>query len=199
MLILALAFWILKDRISKALAACSAIAVAGVVLVVFQPGSHASPTGVALTVAGVAACAVYTVLSSKFLADASPLSVVLIQQVAALGFALVVFAGSVILADPSSLSAVSATAWLSAIGAGILYYGVAFWFYVTGLSGTAPGIAGMFINLIPVFGITSSYLFLGERLTGRQWIGAGLILLAVAAITKLRSPAPHLENDSALC
>ena len=152
----------------------------------FSRGSHATPAGVALTVAGVAACAVYTVLSSKFLAEASPLNVVLVQQAAAFVFALVLFAGSVVVTDPRSLTDVSATAWLSAIGAGVLYYAVAFWFYVTGLSGTAPGIAGMFINLIPVFGIASSYLFLDERLTGRQWIGAGLILLAVAAITKQR-------------
>jgi drug/metabolite transporter (DMT)-like permease len=198
LLILALAFWILKDRISKALAACAAIALAGVVLVVFQPGSHATPTGVALTVAGVAACAVYTVLSSKFLADAPPLNVVVIQQGAAFVFALVLFAGSVVLTDPRSLTDVSATAWLSAIGAGVLYYAVAFWFYVTGLSGTAPGTAGMFINLIPVFGIASSYLVLDERLTGRQWIGAGLILLAVAAITKQQSSAPHPQRETTM-
>jgi probable blue pigment (indigoidine) exporter len=195
LLILALAFWILKDRISKALAACAAIALAGVVLVVFQRGSNATPTGVALTIAGVAACAVYTVLSSKFLSDASPLNVVLVQQAAALVFALVLFAGSIVVTDLRSLTDVSATAWLSAIGAGILYYAVAFWFYVTGLSGTAPGIAGMFINLIPVFGIASSYLILDERLTGRQWIGAALILLAVATITKQQSSAPIPQSD----
>lgn len=195
LLILALAFWLLKDRISKALAACSAVALAGVVLVVFQPGSDATPTGVALTVAGVAACAVYTVLSSKFLTNASPLSVVLVQQAAALVFAVALFAGSVLVTDPRSLTDASATAWLSAIGAGVLYYAVAFWFYVTGLSGTAPGVAGMFINLIPVFGIASSYVFLGERLTGRQWFGAGLILVAVVAIAKRRASAPHPRSD----
>jgi len=43
---------------------------------------------------------------------------------------------------------VSGAAWLSAIAAGVLYYGVAFWFYVTA-SGVERGPGGIFINLIP--------------------------------------------------
>jgi hypothetical protein len=31
-------------------------------------------------------------------------------------------------------------AWLSAIGSGVLYYAIAFWFYLNGLPSTRPGI-----------------------------------------------------------
>jgi len=186
-LILAVAFWFFKERISRGLAACAAIALGGVVLVVMQSGTEATPLGAALTLAGVAACAVYTVLAGRFLAHTSSLHAVIVQQAAAFLFSLVLFGGFAIMTDPRPVSDVSATAWLSAVCAGVLYYAVAFWFYVTGLRGVGPAAAGIFINLVPVFGIASSYAFLHERLTGRQWIGVGLIVGAVAIIAKRQS------------
>ena len=192
LLILALAYWLLKDRVSLPMALYAGIAACGVILVVFQPASQATLVGVVLTIAGVAACAVYTVLSSKFLVDASAITVVWAQQVSAFGFSLVLFLGSFVVTDPRSLSGVSGTAWLSAVVAGALYYGVAFWFYVTGLKGVRAGYAGMFINLIPVFGLAAAYVFLDERLTPRQWLGAGLVLAAVGAIAVLQSRRPSV-------
>jgi drug/metabolite transporter (DMT)-like permease len=187
LLILALAYMILKDRVSLPLAVCAAAALGGVILVVFQPGAQATLTGVALTVAGVAACAAYTVMSSKFLIEASTLNVVAVQQTAAFAFSLALLAGWALVGDPRSLTGVSTTAWVSAIVAGVLYYAVAFWFYVTGLRRMRPGVAGMYINLIPVFGLAASFLFLDERMTARQWLGAALILAAVATIARLQS------------
>ena len=107
-------------------------------------------------------------------------SAVFVQQVTALLFALALFAGSLVVSDPRSLAGVSATAWLSAVAAGAIYYGVAFWFYLAGLRGVTAAVAGLFINLVPVFGITASHLVLGERLSARQWIGAIVVIAAVA-------------------
>jgi probable blue pigment (indigoidine) exporter len=178
-LILAIAFVVLHDTVATPVALCAGAALAGVVLVVFQPG-HASGLGIMLTIAGVAACAVYTVLSSRYLIEATTVSAVFVQQVTALLFALALFAGSLVVSDPRSLAGVSATAWLSAVAAGAIYYGVAFWFYLAGLRGVTAGLAGLFINLVPVFGITASHLVLGERLSARQWIGAIVVIAAVA-------------------
>lgn len=69
---------------------------------------------------------------------------------------------------------------MSALGAGALYYGVAFCFYVAGLRGVTPGFAGVFINLVPVFGITTGFIVLDERLSGRQLIGGAIVIAAVA-------------------
>ena len=140
----------------------------------------AFPTWITLTVAGVAACAAYKVLSSKYLVEASTVSVVLVQQVAALAFAVVLFAGSLVVSGAPHLADVSGTAWLSALGAGALYYGVAFCFYVAGLRGVSPGFAGVFINLVPVLGITTGFIVLDERLSGRQLIGGAIVIAAVA-------------------
>ncbi len=183
LLILAFAFWILRDRISGQMAFCAATAAIGVMLVVFQPGTAATVAGILLTLGGVTACGLYTVLSSKYLAEASSLSVVWLQQVAALAFSLILLAGSFAVSEPRSLVGVSSTAWVSAAAAGVLYYGVAFWFYVIGLRELGAGRAGLFINLVPVFGLAVSYLALDERLVGRQWIGALLIVGALIAMS----------------
>ena len=188
-LILAIAYLVLRDKVSTPMAICAGTALAGVILVVFQPVTQASMTGIALTVAGVGACATYTVLSTEFLADASSLSVVLAQQVAALVFAFALLGASFVGGDPTSLTGVSTTAWASAVTAGVLYYALAFWFYINGLRGLRPGFAGMFINLIPVFGLTASYFFLDEQLTSRQWFGAAIILVSVVTVARLKSTA----------
>ncbi len=171
----------------------------GVGLVVFRPGNEATASGVVLSVAGVAACAVYTFLSSKYLAEASSLSVVLVQQVAAFVFSLVLLLGSLVVADPRSVADVSGTAWLSAIAAGILYYGVAFWFNVNGLKRVRAGDAAIFINLIPVFGLAVSYAVLGERLIARQWVGAVIIIGAVITMTSFKNEpsASTIRTDMA--
>src|SRR6266511_2605782 len=48
-------------------------------------------------------------------------------------------------------------------------------------------------------GIASSYLFLNERLTSRQWIGAALIILAFATIAKLQSHTHPNHNVTLQC
>jgi probable blue pigment (indigoidine) exporter len=86
-LILVLAALVLHERISMARLVALAVAVLGVVLVVYRPGASGSLIGVLLTVAAVAACALYTVLTRDVMTEDDPLVVVMVQQAAALGFA----------------------------------------------------------------------------------------------------------------
>jgi probable blue pigment (indigoidine) exporter len=178
-LIILLARLVLGDRISRPLAVASLTALVGVVLVVFQPGARPSLAGVVLTLSGVAACAVYTVASSRYVVVAQPIAIVCLQQHAALAFSVVLFAGSLVAGGHSSLTTISPTAWLSAVVAGAFYYGVAFWFYLTGLRSVRPAVAGMYINLVPVFGLVAGHALLDEHLDGRQWLGAAVIIAAV--------------------
>ena len=159
----------------------------GVILVVAQAGLRLSAVGVALTLAGVGAWALYTVLSSRYLGDESTLGVVRTQQSAALVFAVMLGAAALITGNAGSVANVSLTAWASALAAGALYYGVAFWFYLHGLRTCSPTVAGLFINLVPVFGITSSALLLGERLATRQWAGVAITLTAVTIVALLQT------------
>ena len=66
---------------------------------------------------------------------------------------------------------------------------MAFWFYLRGLRTCSPAVAGLFINLVPVFGVTAAAVLLDERLVGRQWLGAVIVLLAVAVLALVQSRA----------
>lgn len=181
-LILGLAWLVLRHRPSRPIGIAAASALVGVVLVVAQQDVGLGAAGVTLTIAGVLACAVYTVLSSRYLADSTALGVVLVQQMAALGFAVVLAIAAFATGHGGSLRDVSGAAWLSALAAGALYYGVAFWFYLEGLRTCSPGVAGLFINLVPIFGIASATVFLDERLTARQWAGAAITISAITTV-----------------
>ena len=182
LIILILAWWLLRDRVTTPMVAASVIAWGGVVLVVFESGSHGQTTGIALTLAGVVACAVYTVAVRKLMGNDSTLTVILLQQAWALAFSLAVLAVANLINPSVAMRDVSAGAWASAALSGVLYYALAYWFYLTGLRQIPAGVAGSSINLIPIFGIAAGHLFLDERLTSRQWIGAALIVVAVGAI-----------------
>ncbi|MFZ2501272.1 MAG: EamA family transporter [Nocardioides sp.] len=64
-----------------------------------------------------------------------------------------------------------------AAASGSVYYGLAFWFFISGLRGVPASIAGAFLPLIPVFGLGAAYL-VGDLLLDRQWLGATLVVLA---------------------
>jgi drug/metabolite transporter (DMT)-like permease len=71
-----------------------------------------------------------------------------------------------------------------------MYYVAAFWCYLRALRAVPAATAGMFLNLIPVFGVAAAYLFLGERLSAVQWAGAAAIVLAVwTLLATRREPA----------
>src|SRR4051794_36801165 len=70
---------------------------------------------------------------------------------------------------------------LGAAASGVLYYGLGFLMFLTGLRLVTASYAGAFLPLIPVFGVAAGYL-VGERLDPRQWVGALVIVAATAAI-----------------
>lgn len=195
-LIFGFAWWLLGDRIDRRLATAAAIALIGVVLVVFQDGNGGQPAGVVLTLAGVAACAIYTVATRKWITSESTIEVVAIQQAAGLAFAVVlaaVFAGF----SGFGLDGVSGAAWASALVSGVLYYGVAFWLYLAGLRHVPAAWAGLFLTLIPVFGVAAGYVILDERLTSRQWLGAVLIVATISAIAVSKPQAVAVPTEGA--
>jgi len=183
-LIMLLAVFVLRERVALATGAAVAVAMVGVVLVIYRPGASGDALGVALTVAAVGACAFYSVLTRKLLLDDSSLAVVLVQQLVALCFAGVLAGtGSAVGAAELGLPDDLVT-WALAAASGMVYYGLAFWFFVGGLRGVPAVVAGSFLPLIPVFGLAAAYL-LGDRFIDRQWAGAALVVMA-AAIAAIR-------------
>ena len=181
-LILLLAVLLLRERVAGGLVVAMVVAVLGVLLVVYQPSPSGSLVGVVLTLGGVLACALYTVLARRLLLDDASVSVALVQQTAALGFALVVLAAAqVVTGDQLGFGSMGPADWLGATASGVLYYGLAFWFYLAGLRQVSAPVAGSFITLVPVFGVAGGYV-VGERLTAGQWMGAAVVVAAVAVV-----------------
>lgn len=188
LLILFLAGWLLRERIVPSLVVLSIIAVAGMLLVVYEPGGTGSPFGVLLTLAGVACCAIYTVVTRRWLPTAdSTAQVIATQQAHALVFALVLVAAFWLLGGAVRPGNVTAAGWASAITSGVLYYGLAYWFYLSGLRHVPASFAAVSFYLIPVFGVAGGFLLLGERLDPSQWAGAGTVLTAMYLIIRRTS------------
>ena len=187
-LILGLAWLILRERLTQPLVALSGLAILGVVLVAGISANSVDANalfGNLLVLGGVLCCALYTVLTRRAGAPFDPLVSVALQQTFALVWALLIWPLELRNGGMASLAAIRPNDWAWAAASGIVYYALAFWFYLTGLKRTSASLAGLFLNLIPIFGVGGAYLFLGERLRAAQWAGAILILAATVAVLRL--------------
>lgn len=162
------------------------------VVILYDPtGGGGQVVGVALTLAGVACCAVYTVVARRLIPEARETSQVIFAQQAyalalALGLVVVVglVGGAVV---PTTLTL---TGLASAIGSGVIYFAGAYWFYLGALRRVPASRAILAFYLVPIVGVVAGALILGERLDAVQWVGVAMILVSVIAI--VRQPA---EDD----
>lgn len=180
-LILVIASVVLRERLSAWTIGLVATASMGVLLVTYRPGASGSLEGVVLTLAAVAACAFYTVLTRRMRLDDGAAVVVLVQQVAALGFAVLLAVGFALTRFSELRFPADAATWVLAATSGIVYYGLAFWLFVGGLRHVAASTAGAFLPLTPVFGLVAGRVA-GDQLAGSAWSGAALIVLATLVL-----------------
>jgi drug/metabolite transporter (DMT)-like permease len=186
-LILGLAWLILCERLTRTLLAFSLLAITGVVLVARIDVSANQTSllfGNGLILIGVACCALYTVLTRRMVTDLDPLLIVVLQQTVALAWALAIWPLEWAREGAVSLTTISPAGWGWAALSGVLYYALAFWCYIIGLKQMPASMVGLFLNLIPIFGVSAAYLFLSERLTLVQAIGGALILVAVVTVLR---------------
>ena len=191
-LITALAIAMLGERPARTVYLTMTTAVLGALLIVFQPGVGGTLFGVSITLISVGLCALYTVFARAFSIDETAIVATLAQQIAALTFAVVLTLGVGVISDGGlSLEGISGSSWLLAVLSGLLYYALGFSLYLGGLKHVAAALAGVFLTLIPVFGIAGA-MVVGERLEPRQWVGAiivvvsvGLLMRSLALTTKL--------------
>ena len=184
-LILVLAVLLLGERPGTAVVVLSAIAVGGLVLVLYDPAASGAIPGILLTVAGVACCAVYTVATRRWLPGTdSTLGVVVAQQAHALGFAALLLVIAAVGGVAVLPVAVTSAGIASTVVSGLVYYGLAYAFYLSGLRRVPASVAAMSFYLIPVFGVAAASVF-GDRLAPLQWVGAIVVVIAVGAVTML--------------
>jgi drug/metabolite transporter (DMT)-like permease len=190
-LIVVLAGLLLRERVTPGLIALTATAALGVLLASgaanFADTISANAYGAAVILAGVLCCALYTVFSRRIVREMDPLFIVAMQQSVGLAWALSIWPIEWHSNGTNQLLSLSAKELLGALISGLMYYAIAYWFYLDGLRSMPASKAGNFLNLIPMFGIAVAYALLGERLTAAQWAGTVLILISIFIIQTLAS------------
>lgn len=201
-LILGLAWLFLGDRLTPSLAGLSAVAAAGAVMVIGSgstSGDGGTLAGNLLVVTAVLCCAIYTVLSRRSVEKVHSLLLAAVQQSVSLVWALLIWSIELRTGVWGDLATLAPAVWFWAVISGLVYYALAFWFYIVGLKQMPASVAGQFLNFIPIFGLAGAFLLLGERLVPVQWWGALLILTAVVGISRLsrteQTPSIGLKSE----
>jgi len=118
---------------------------------------------------------------------------VLAQQLHALALSAVVFLGLLAAGQPMLPARLTPIGLVSAVVSGLLYYAFAYSFYLSALRRVRASIAAASFYLIPVFGLAGAWVT-GERLQPVQWLGAVVVVAAVAWITVRAGETPAIEG-----
>ncbi|MDO8645005.1 MAG: DMT family transporter [Candidatus Planktophila sp.] len=182
LLITVLAYLFIRGTVKRETILAIFLATSGVLLIIGKPSGQSEIFGILLTFLSVGACAGYSILLSLMKLKDGSLFIVFIQQLIALIFALFLMFVKFV---HSGLPPMNISEWriFEAAVAGIAYYGIAFWLYVSGLRRTSALKAGTFLTLIPVFGLFFSVLLLKEHINQRQILGSLIVIAAVVSLS----------------
>lgn len=194
--VIGFAWFFLRERITRRIALLALIAVIGVGLVSANDGAtsqRGSAGGDLLILLGTLAAALYVVATRRLLSDREPLMLTLVQQfVGLLGVAALWLAAAFFQHPVAALPPVALSIFVQAVVSGIIQYALAFWLYLIALRGLPASIAAFYLALIPLFGVGGASVFLGERLTLWQGIGAACILGTLMLLSARR----HAEHQA---
>jgi len=159
----------------------AATSFAGIIPLIWQDAEGASQSsllGDLLVLTGTLFAVVYVLLSKKHVGTSSPLQLTSAQQLVGLVVTLLCFGLLSTLSPPDEISAsrISLPFWLLALASGIMQYALAFLFYLIALQTIPVRQAAFYVALIPVFGVVSAVLILGEQPSFAQWIGVVLVV-----------------------
>jgi drug/metabolite transporter (DMT)-like permease len=192
-LIIALSWIFLHERLSPVQLLGVAVSLAGVLAILSQ-GSLAVLAslrlngGDLLVILSMAIWAVYTICLRWRPAGLSMLSFLFvlacIGDLAILPLFVAEFTyGRQMAVTPTNIAALVSVALFSSV--------LAYIFWNQGVAAVGANVAGLFVHLMPVFGVVLAWVFLGERLAVYHLAGIGLILAGIAITSRLgRRVAP---------
>jgi len=187
-----LAAWLFKERFNALIALGLALAVAGAATVLTQGAPWrvlAGDIGFGewLLLGCIATWSGYSVMGKRLMAGIDSLTATAIT--AAVGCALL-WAAALAVEGPvpvvRSITALSASGWVAllflSVGSTVLAYA---WYY-RGIKALGAGVASSYISLVPVFGVATSVVLLGERLDSSLVVGGALALAGVVVANRAR-------------
>jgi O-acetylserine/cysteine efflux transporter len=198
--VVVLAALVLRERITRSTALAVFLAFVG--LLVLQGGNplHGAGTGDLWVAVGVLSASAYTVVLKRCDQDseADSLALTTIQFTSATALALSVvslrwFAGK------SPLPAVVPLRfWLVAAAVGVFGFAASFLIFNATIARIQAGAASIVLNLIPVFGVVSAMIILGEALSPAAVGGAALIAASVVSFVIVELRVAGSEESIAL-
>lgn len=192
--VIILAWLVLRERIGSPMLGLALVVTCGIALVVLpdiRGGGAGSVLGDTLVTLGTLFGALYVIATRKLVLTLDPLPLSALQQSIGLlwTFAVIMVALAAGLAT-LGLNGVEPQVLLLAAVSGVVQYALAFWFYLFALRRLPANVTAFYLALIPVFGVGAAYGFLGESLSPVQWVGAALIIIAVAAVSRASRRSP---------
>jgi len=189
LLIVLLAWVLLRQRVSRRLLV--AILAAGVGIVFVSAPNFGGDYGAqqlvgdALVLVSTLFAAAYVVVSSRFTDSIPAATLAAAQQIVGLALAVVFLAGTHLLGFyQQNWTLITPGILAFAAFSGVVQYALAFWLYFIGLKYLAPSAAGLWLALTPVFGILGGFLWLGEVPTLLMLLGTVIILGALISTRK---------------
>jgi drug/metabolite transporter (DMT)-like permease len=185
----------LGERLSAQRMLGIGLAIAGVLLIVLRTPATASAraplVGNLLMFGSVVVWGVYTVVAKRA-ADADPIAVT--ACVSVLGTLMLVPAALVEAARRQAPS-ISVEGWLRIVYLGALASAGCYLLYNRALRDLDASQVGIFINLVPVIGVASGVVFLGETIAPLAIVGGALVLGGVW-ISARRPSAPPVSPQA---
>jgi drug/metabolite transporter (DMT)-like permease len=120
----------------------------------------------------------YVLLSKHQISQGTPLELTTSQQLVGLLVTVICFGLLSLLHPDYEISAfgIPPHYWLLAIAAGLMQYALAFLLYLTSLQTLPASQAAFYVGLIPIFGITSAMMLMGEQPNRMQYLGGFFVL-----------------------
>jgi drug/metabolite transporter (DMT)-like permease len=193
-----LAWVFLREKLSRAFWVCGGIALVGAGLLslsgVANATSGASVEGDVLMVVGTFFASLYIVVSRRSVAVMPPALLAALQHTCGL---VIVCTLTLIQGEFAITAMPPLSVWLMAAFSGMMQYALAFVLYLTALRYVSAGKSALFLLLIPVFGVVSAMLFLGETLTLGQALGGMLIIGALLPVQWAEANEDNEEQTAA--
>lgn len=99
---------------------------------------------------------------------------------------------SLFMADKNDIPSLDDPSWLGILFLGIFVTFLGFFFYFSAIQNIGATKSSIFINLVPIFGTISSYIFLNEKIIWTFIVGLILIIIGIIIIN-LPEYTDHLE------
>ncbi|MCE7948972.1 MAG: DMT family transporter [Chloroflexi bacterium CFX4] len=180
-IVIALAWWLLRERIAPRLWLLMLAVMFGTLLVTLDSSGEGAQSllGDLFIVLGTISTALYTIFSRAGARQMPPLLLAVLQQTCGLLFVLLLLPLEWLSIGIPQLAALPLHVWLIVIFTGITQSALAFWLYLRALKVIPATQAALLLTLIPIFGVSSAAVLLNEQMTWLQVGGGALILVAL--------------------